>query len=263
MQYARLTKFGGQLIDADHADYEDYKGILRCPECGEPVFLRKSHLRGKQSIANTFVHHKAIPEVSKCELRVGSYGSADVEAAAARARGQRLRTLKISLWKYIKTTIAIDLKNWSTYVKDAKHTVFRQVVEYAEQILKTHDRFILDDTLPRMADLLQQRDARIGVSAAMQHTIDQFLVSRSRDWRLHCLIAQEALSLLLTSPSMSEIRHRLCCCLCHPTTIQSIPGLLDLNPATLQWQELFFGYLTLEITFVFLAIDWFGIWDLS
>jgi hypothetical protein len=59
MKYAILGKLGGEIIAADEADYDDYKSFLKCPNCKEPVFLRKSHPRNDIQIPSSFVHHKA------------------------------------------------------------------------------------------------------------------------------------------------------------------------------------------------------------
>ena len=60
---------------------------------------------------------------------------------------------------------------------------------------------------------------------------------------------------------MSDLRDRLCCCLCHPQMLQSMPELLDLDMETPEWKQKFVSYLTLEIVFVFLTIDWLSIWE--
>lgn len=262
MRFASLVKMGGELIVASQADYEDYKGFLRCPECGEPVFLRKSHTRGNREIGDAFVHHRAVPEVSVCELRVGNYTNADVAASRTKAKGQRLAKLKISLWKFLKTGLTVNLKSWSTYVKEAKDYEFLgQVANYGKEVIEGNKDFILDSTLPRAAEVLRTRDERLAISPQMQLNIEQFLNQRARDWQLHCQIAREALELFIESPSMGEIRHRLCCCLCNPKTLQNMPELLDLDTATPEWKQKFVAYMTLQVVFVFLLVDWVGIWS--
>ena len=261
MRYANLVKLGGELVEASQSDYEDYKGFLRCPECGEPVFLRKAHKRGETSIPDAFIHHKAVPEISACEFRVGRYSPEDVAASRAKAKGQRLVKLTVSLWKFLKTTLSIDLKSWSSYVQDAKRIKFLgEVVQYGEEVLETNQSFILDNTFPRITELLAQRDEKIAISPQMRSRVEKFLTARSRDWRLHCQISQEALELSLKSSAMKEIRHRLCCCLCHPKVLEAMPELLDLDAATDEWRQKFVAYMTLQVTFVFLLVDWIGIW---
>lgn len=262
MRYASLVKLGGELIEASHADYNDYKGFLRCPECGEPVFLRKGHKRGEIDIPDAFIHHKAVPEISVCEFRIGQYSIEKVAASQARSRGQRLTTLTISLWKFLKTGLAIELKSWSFYVRDAKHLKFLgQVVEYGQEVLAGNRNFILDNTFPRTAELIKQRDSRLAISSSeLQKEIEAFLKTRTRDWQLHCKIAREALEFFLDSSAMSEIRYRLCCCLCHPKILEAMPELLTLDAGTDEWRQKFVAYMTLQITFVFLLVDWIEIW---
>jgi len=38
MERALLTSLGGEPIYACNADYEDYKGFLKCEICRKPVF---------------------------------------------------------------------------------------------------------------------------------------------------------------------------------------------------------------------------------
>ncbi|GFE72125.1 hypothetical protein [Chroococcus sp. FPU101] len=262
MRYAKLVKLGGELIEAKVANYPDYHGFLRCPECGEPVFLRKTHQRGNIIIPDAFVHHKAVAEISVCELRVGQYDNENVIAQNAIARGQRLSQLKISLWKYLKTSLAFNFKHWSSYVADTKRVkMFQEIVQYGQEVIKCNHDFIINSTLPRCSDLILSNDERVAISPSMKKTIETFLKKRSRDWKLHIQITSEALDLFIDSPSMLEIRYRLCCCLCHPKILESMPELLDLDASTDEWRQKFLAYLTLQIVFAFLLIDWISIWN--
>ncbi|MBH8564444.1 hypothetical protein I8748_20035 [Nostoc sp. CENA67] len=262
MKYAILIKLGGEIIAADEADYDDYKGFLKCPNCKEPVFLRKSHLRNEIEIGSFFVHHKAMPEVSACELRVGRYSKQDVEIIAAKAKGQRLEKLKISLWKFLKNNLTINLKSWSTSASDVKRIKFLgEVVDYGMEILENNVNFIIDNTLPRVETLFIEKDPKIAIIPEMQPFFDAFLKQNKSNWRLHCKITREALELFLSSHSMKEIRYRLLCCLCHPKALESVPELLDLDAETVEWREKFTAYLTLQVTFVFLTVDWINIFE--
>ena len=173
MQYAKLLKLGGQVIEASSADYEDYKGFLLCPECGESVFLRKAYQRGESIVKSAFVHHRAIPEVSKCELRVGSYSLDDIKAFASQARGQRLASLRVSMWKYLKTTMAINLKQWSFFVSQAKQGLLKEVVDYGVEVLANNVAFIVEGTLPRVSDLVKRQDSRIWGNSAVTQCLPQ------------------------------------------------------------------------------------------
>lgn len=260
MEWARLTKAGGELIKASSADYEDYRGFLKCPECDHEVFLRKAHIREGVPVGDAFVHHKAVPEISACKLRVGNYSKEYIESKNAEAKGQRLRRLVISMWKYLKTNITMDLKRWPTFTKQVESNRFLlDVVEYGETVLDSNQEFILDNTFPKVADLIVNRDPRIAVVPEKEQAINRFLKGRSRDWELHCKIAREALDLFLKSNAMKEIRYRLCCCMAHPTALAESPDLLDLDTSTDEWRKKFVAHITLVVTFVFLTVDWIEI----
>ncbi|MBD6620646.1 hypothetical protein FNW02_33975 [Komarekiella sp. 'clone 1'] len=257
MKYAILVRLGGEIIAAEDADYEDYKGFLKCPICKEPVFLRKSHIRNNTQVPSSFVHHKSVPEISICELRVGKYTKQDIEAIATTARKQRLDKLRISLWKFLKYNLTIDLKSWSKYTQDAKKLkLLNEIIDYGMQNLDGNINFILDNTLPRVETLLKTKDSRIAVSPEIEPFINSFLKENKSHWQLHCKITREALELFLTSNSMKEIRYRLLCCLCHLTSLQSMPELLDLDMETDEWKGKFLAYITLQVTFVFLTVNW-------
>lgn len=263
MKYAVLCKLGGELVAAVDADYDDYKGFLRCPDCKEPVFLRKSYIRNKIQIPSSFVHHKAIPEVSNCELRVGKYTIQDVENISAKAKGQRLKKLQISLWKYLKHNSTIDLKSWSKDAEDVKKIKFLgELVDYGMKILKNNTQLILDHALPRIGILLIEKDPHIVIMPGKQPLIDAFLKNYKSNWTLHCKIASEALDLFLSSQSMREIRYRMLCRLCHPTALQIMPKLLKLDIRTVKWKEEFSGYLVTQIVSIFLTVGWIKIFDI-
>ena len=42
MKLAKAMRYGGELIEACDCDYSDFKALIPlCPNCSEPVFLRK------------------------------------------------------------------------------------------------------------------------------------------------------------------------------------------------------------------------------
>lgn len=262
MKFAKLTKLGGDLISASEADYIDYAGFLRCPECDEPVFLRKAHSRGETAIPDAFVHHKAVPEISACQLRVGNYSPEYVANVNAQARGQRLHKLQLSMWKFLKRNLAVSFKSWSAAVRDAKEWPFLgEVVKYGEEVLESNRGYIISTVLPTTAELLSDRDPHIQVAPGAEAMIDTFLKGRSRDWQRHCAITEDALDLFLSAKALAEVRHRFCCCLCHLNVLKGYPNLLDLDTATLEWKEQFVAFLTLYVTLVFLSVDWISEFD--
>lgn len=261
MRYATLTSLGGELIEASQADYEDYKCFLRCPECGEPVFLRKRHKRGTTEILDAFIHQKAIPFVSICENRVGKYDAETVRYSREKARGQRLSTLRLSMWKFLKTNLAVNLKNWSAAVKEAKTDLLsKEMAAYGETVLQANRNLLLGHTLPKMASSLKDQDERISISPDIKQAIDNFLKVRHRNWQLHYEIAREALELFLNYPGMAEIRYRICCQFCYSKILECYPDLLELTPGTEEWRKLYIAYLFIFISTLFLTVDWIGIW---
>lgn len=263
MKYAIVSKLGGELLEACNADYEDYKGFLKCPNCKEPVFLRKSHSRDGKTIESSFIHHKAIREVSVCELRVGRYTQEEVTAIASKARGQRITKLNISMWKYLKTNLCINLKQWSQQKKQLESIdIGIHLIDYAHLVLRNNVEFMTDDTLPRVQELLLHQDPRVGIIPEMKPFFDKFIKENKAHWTLHCKIAQEALELFISSNYFKEMRYRLISCMCHPTSLESVPSLLDLDSATEEWKIRFAAYVTLQSSFIFLTVDWIKIFDI-
>ena len=164
MQYAIFTKIGGELIPASKADYQDYYGFLKCPVCNEPVFLRKSHLRNGKEITASFVHHKAVPEISTCELRVGNYSKEDIEIFAAKARNQRLQKLNISMWKYLKTNMSVHFRGYNQVKDKTKgNPAFEFLLNYADECLMNNSDLIVDEFIPVLGKMLKTQDDDIGI----------------------------------------------------------------------------------------------------
>lgn len=253
---------GGELIEASQADYEDYKRFLRCPECGEPVFLRKRHRRGNTEILDAFIHHKAVPEVSICENRVGKYDVETVRHSREKAKGQRLSTLRISMWKFLKTNLAADLKNWSASVKYAQtDPLAKEMAAYGKAVLAENRNFLVDYIFPKIASYLKEQDDRFSIGSDIKQSVETFLKVRYRDWELHCKITREALELFLDYPAMAEIRHRICCHFSTPQVLGSYKMLLDLTPGTEEWSQLFIYDLLLFVSTLFLTVDWIALWS--
>ncbi|MHC5779698.1 competence protein CoiA family protein [Nostoc sp.] len=98
MRFAASIRYGGQLIEAIDADYEDYKRLaLICPECKSGVFLRKKSERASAHFAHFKASDPAL--VKQCELRVSCYSQEDLERKATQARNQRLRLLQRWFWE--------------------------------------------------------------------------------------------------------------------------------------------------------------------
>jgi hypothetical protein len=102
-------RYGGELVNAEDCDYGDFKRLIPlCPNCGEPVFLRKSCDRvsklGKPFvIPKHWAHFDSASEEQKaaCEARVSGYTEADRQRIQSQARGQRLKLIQRWFWKIL------------------------------------------------------------------------------------------------------------------------------------------------------------------
>jgi len=215
VKYAKLVKIGGQLIAAKNADYPDYVGFLVCPECGEPVFLRKAHIwRGKQREA-LFCHHQASDRTPECEARVRAYGSQDVFQRNAIARGQRLKMLTVSMWKYLRRShFAIPVDGWQKWQKVGKGAPnYRALCNDCIRLLES--QVVAEESLLEKGvaegSLLKKGEAVIEMMTdlAGEGEAKAFLRRRERDWDLHVQISREALDLFCHSPVMRECRERM------------------------------------------------------
>lgn len=104
MDYATSIRHGGQLIDAEKCDYNDYKDLqLLCPECKEPVHLIKEsirHLIDKDVvIAAHFSHFCSGARFTDCENRVRQYNQNDIDVRIAQAKNQRLEVFNSHFWQ--------------------------------------------------------------------------------------------------------------------------------------------------------------------
>lgn len=262
MKYALLSSIGGEPIEASQADYQHYKGFLKCSICGKTVFLRKAHNKGKTKVSAAFIHHKAIPEVSICELRTGKYTKEDVERLSNTARGQRLAKLRISLWKFLKSTLSVDLTHWTVFKKSVDtHKGNTLLIEYAKGVMEESQDFILGETFDKAQFLFFTNDSKIGIKNGKEYLFKEFVDKNKSNWELHCKISKEMLEAFLKNPEFEEIRHRLLCCLCHPNLMLMMPGLVEEMKSGEDWQLTFTAYLTLEIVFIFLTIDWIEIFS--
>jgi hypothetical protein len=265
MRYAILASLGGELIEAEKADYSDYFGFLKCPACGEPVFLRKAHKRLGLDIPASFVHHKAIPEVSICENRVNGYSREDFERYSQQAKGQRLQKLSISMWKYLKTNLTIDLNMYSwCKAQVKKFNLYRIVTAYGLEVVKQIDSYILNEVFPIMSELIKNQNSQIWFDDSVKAKFTDFIKNRSRDWALHEKIASEALQFFLTAESMKEARYKLILCACHPKSM-NYPGskLLDLKMDSDRWRVAFVSYISILLSFIFLSVDWIGLFSVG
>ncbi len=262
MEYAILTKAGGELIAANKADYQDYYGFLKCPECHEPVFLRQGHLRQEKRIKASFVHHKAVPEISTCELRIGKYSKEDIETFASKARNQRLQKLNISMWKYVKTNMAVNFKVYNIVQSKAKnYQFFENLLDYGHSTLIYNTEYIVYKMIPMIGEMMENKDDDIEVISESTDRFNKFMSELKSDWLLHEKIAQEAAELFL-SPQMKEVRTRVLMILCYPNSMKLINNdLVELTMESEVWQQAFVAHLTNAIALIFISVNWIQLLD--
>jgi hypothetical protein len=268
MRYAQLIKLGGHLIEAEDADYEDYFGFLICPECKEPVFLRKGHRRTSKlgadhTVPSSFIHHRSSDEIQTCEQRVAKYSAEKVESFGGQARDQRIAKLKVSMWKYLKHNHCVNLNTFSKLTSDfAKSSMLKSLLEFSMSIVEQNSKYIVESTLPHVSTLLLAQDSRIGILPSIENQIKGFLKKRKRNWSLQQRCAAEALELLLTSTYLKPTREKLIKVICHPLSLEfHDPELLDLDTSTEEWRLSFASYLTLVLPLCFLTVDWLTVFD--
>lgn len=126
MRYCKSLLYGGVLVDAQNANYEDYaRLLLRCPnpQCGVPVHLvaakhREEHTRvAPKSKAIVLVKEHDVPaywshfdgiESETCELRVRQITQQDIERVRTQARNQRLRVFQRRFWQIVRDSQHFD-----------------------------------------------------------------------------------------------------------------------------------------------------------
>lgn len=145
MKYAKSLRYGGELIAAKDCDYKSFQKLLPlCPECSEPVHLRKGGNRtsstGKSyEVATYWSHFKSVSAEQKasCEARVDSYSEVERQKIASKARGQRLRWLNQYFWQVwtsVHLPAGADIATYE-YVKNIPTLQFESRLIYEANIL--------------------------------------------------------------------------------------------------------------------------------
>lgn len=136
MRYASSLLYGGMLVDAIGASYQDYSRLLlRCPFCGEAVFLsaashRSSHTRiapksnkvvtvKECDVAASFAHFPGVA-ASDCELKSAKIKQYDISRSIARSRNQRLKFFQNYFWSIVSgRTEDMELYTVESVIKKA------------------------------------------------------------------------------------------------------------------------------------------------
>lgn len=113
MDVAKAMSLGGKIIHAERCDYHSYINLgLRCPVCGEPVYLRKGDYRQPH-----FAHFKGTNprQVEECTLKASVYSNSTQACwnNLYQNRGQRLEIFQ-------KHFLNITAKNNSEFYNQIK-----------------------------------------------------------------------------------------------------------------------------------------------
>ncbi|GAA6620889.1 competence protein CoiA family protein [Scytonema sp. NUACC26] len=170
MDYAISMKLGGERVYADKCDFHSYNDLkLRCPVCGEPVYLKQGEYR-KPHFAH--IHATNARQVEQCELRVSSFGNSTAISNFIKDRGQRLEIFQKSFLSMIaigKEKIVDDGKfnNWIRAVKSYNNQTMdsitnactRYFLTHHKQLEATYNLTILHKEVKDARTLLQQQIA--------------------------------------------------------------------------------------------------------
>jgi hypothetical protein len=153
MQYASSLLYGGMLVDAEKADYKDYaRLLLRCPFCGEAVFLvagkhRDEHARlspkSKQivlvkasSVSPAFAHFPGVAN-QNCELRSAKINSSFVARCVTKSRNQRLKIFQNHIGKAFKPkNVDFEKLNIQNALRRANSILATEYVHFLEEMEK-------------------------------------------------------------------------------------------------------------------------------
>lgn len=275
MKYAELVRLGGELIEASDADYPDYYGLLVCPECGEPVFLRKSHERSLSEeieeieenlimVKDHFVHHKVTAYNLGCKMRTKIYAKEKEEQLkqeAKKAHDQRLNLLRISMWKYLASNSAISLKLYSKAVKFIQEeSSLRRYTSIAESFFDTKALKNYSNTDKPFLNIIKIVETYSVIWAKENFTVVvDFKESHKTTWPFHLKVTNEAFDLFSESKAMKPIRHRLICLATSQLWSNHIRiNNIDLMKLTIDEEvaEFYLNKLLQYIGVVFLTVDW-------
>lgn len=219
MRYASSLLYGGMLVDAEKANYQDYsKLLLRCPFCGEPVFLSAASYRAEHArlapkskkivlvretnVSASFNHYHGLAE--NCELRSRTISDRDIQCSFVKGRNQRLKFFQKRFWEIL-----------TEGKEDEKFYSIRELMHKANPFVPAQ---ILDkaiaDTINDIGEKFKNADHKYYASEilrqAMEHPDELIVAETSSDrieainWLmklemdLHLQIVQEACDYLCT-----------------------------------------------------------------
>ncbi|MFN6560006.1 MAG: hypothetical protein RMY28_009380 [Nostoc sp. ChiSLP01] len=226
MRYASSLLYGGMLVDAQGATYQDYSRLLlQCPFCKEPVFLsaaakRPEHQRltpkskkivtiKECEIPCHFVHFSKVAE--KCELKSKQIKQADINKSITKGKNQRLRFFQQRFWQIISESNekSLSLKDCIKKANESlpEETTNDMCTELTEDIVsefkrlagftKEHARELLTRAIADPKVVLSQTQEEATLAASWLSTLEL---------DLHLQIVNEAADFLRTK-SADKILH--------------------------------------------------------
>jgi hypothetical protein len=220
MRYASSLLYGGMLVDAQNANYKDYSRLLlRCPFCGEPVFLvagkyRPEHARlnpkteqivlvKEANVVPAFAHFPGVAS-EKCELRSRAIKQKDFSRAIARGRNQRLKFFQKRFWEIVSDgwegekfyTIPDTIKKANPFLPQSEvDKVAKDLIEDISKRFKDNLAEVKDWAGDLIAHAIENPNTAISYSNEEEKKIGiSWLQSLEVD--LHVQIVREALDFL-------------------------------------------------------------------
>lgn len=174
MKYASSLLYGGMLVDAEKTDYKDYaRLLLRCPFCGEAVFLvagkhRDEHARlspkSKQivlvkavEVKPAFAHFPGVAS-QNCELRSAKVNSSFIVRCATKSRHQRLKIFQNNFGKVFQVEDNFESVKIKDILKQVNTVLPSQNLEEIEGDARRdfRRRFTLRDNVNRLKDFARE-----------------------------------------------------------------------------------------------------------
>jgi hypothetical protein len=251
MQYASSLLYGGALVNSQGATYQDYsKLLLRCPFCGEPVFLSAAKHRAEHArlapktkrivlvkecdVVASFAHFPGTAS-DKCELRALGIKQADIKKSIVRGKNQRLKFFQKRFWKILQGEQ--DAKAFTIYQLAKKANPFLSednLVEIATEL--TEDvarRFKAHADMKSFASKLLQEAARrphdLIVAKDQKERDEAMSWLLSLEFDLHLQIVGEAIEFLKTKSASRLLYGFIDLAVAHNARTQDESKLLRLS----------------------------------
>lgn len=143
MDIAKSMRLGGKIVHADECNFNSYVELgLRCPRCGEPVYLKKGEHR-KPHFAH--IHATSTRQVERCGLRASSYGNTTENSLLIEDRGQRLEIFQKHFLSMLfigekKIVDDVEFNNWIHVIKRENTQVFNNITNACTNYFLTHQK---------------------------------------------------------------------------------------------------------------------------